>query len=160
MANLWQHKDAKLQDLYEIASYRRKSFFIYRDKEENMSDYSYELIKKGLDVSSMRQKNISSNISNINTPNYKANKIKFEEYLDDAGKLRLEKNHKDHYGIKSIEDLKPEVVKRMDNSLSQNENNVDIDLEMTELAANEIYYNVLIRQISSKLSNLNYVINK
>lgn len=125
-----------------------------------MADFSYDLIKKGLDMSSLRQKSISSNISNVNTPNYKANKVKFEEFLWDADKLRLKTSHEVHYGANAIKDLEPEVTKRQGFAQTENMNNVDIDLEMTELAANEIYYNVLIRQISSKLSNLNYVINK
>ena len=125
-----------------------------------MADLSYELIKKGLDMSSLRQRNISSNISNVNTPNYKANKVKFEEFLSNANKLAMEKSHDAHYGRTSIKDVKAEVAKRQGFAQTENMNNVDIDLEMTELAANEIYYNVLVRQISSKLSNINYVINK
>ncbi len=111
-----------------------------------MSDYSYDLIKKGLDVASLRQKIVSSNIANINTPDYKVNKVEFEEYLAKAknnGKLP-----------------EPVVKKRTGTSINENGNNVDIDLEMTELAANEIYYSVLISQLNAKLSNMNYVINK
>ena len=43
---------------------------------------------------------------------------------------------------------------------NDNGNNVDIDLEMTELAANEIYYSALTQIINAKLSSLNYVINR
>lgn len=125
-----------------------------------MADLSYDLIKKGLDMSSLRQNSIASNIANINTPGYRANKVKFEEFLLDAKKLQMKKSHEAHFGIDSLKDVKAQVTKRENYALSDNMNNVDIDLEMTELAANEIYYYVLIRQISSKLSSLNYVINK
>ena len=111
-----------------------------------MSDYSYHLIKKGLDVSSLRQRIISTNIANINTPNYKVNKVEFEEFLAKA-KSDASVPH-------------PIVKKRTGTSVNENGNNVDIDLEMTELAANEIYYNVLIHQLNAKLSNMNYVINR
>ncbi len=126
-----------------------------------MKDVSYELIKKGLDVSSLRQRMISSNIANFNTPDYKVNRVAFEEILAKATKeITLKKTHDKHFGIDTIEDIKPEVKKRNTTSLNDNGNNVDIDIEMTELAANEIYYSVLVRQASSKLSNLNYVINR
>lgn len=126
-----------------------------------MSDFSYELIKKGLDMSSLRQKAISSNIANINTPNYKVNKVEFEELLSKASnEITLKKTNDMHFGIESIRDVEPEIKKRTSTLLNDNGNNVDIDLEMAELAANEIYYNVLIRQINSKLGSLNYVINK
>lgn len=126
-----------------------------------MGDFSYDLIKKGLDVSALRQKTISSNIANINTPNYKVNKVEFEEYLSNASNnLTLSKTHDMHFGISSIDDLKPTIEKRETTSLNDNGNNVDIDVEMTELAANEIYYNTLVQQLNARLMNLNYVINK
>jgi flagellar basal-body rod protein FlgB len=37
---------------------------------------------------------------------------------------------------------------------------VDLDMEMVELAANEIYYSVLVQQLNSRLSKMNYVINR
>jgi flagellar basal-body rod protein FlgB len=111
-----------------------------------MSDYSYDLIKKGLDMSALRQGVISSNIANINTPDYKVNKVEFEDIL---AKVRNEKVVPE-----------PVVKRRTGTRFNENGNNVDLDLEMTELAANEIYYTVLVYQLNSKLSDLNYVINK
>ena len=126
-----------------------------------MNDLSYDLIKKGLDVGALRQKTISINISNINTPDYKVNRVEFEEYLSTAvDSIRLRKTHDVHFGVNNIKDIEPTLMKRETTMLNDNGNNVDIDLEMTELAANEIYYNVLIQQINSRLGNLNYVINK
>ena len=126
-----------------------------------MSDFSYDLIKKGLDVSSLRQKTTSSNIANLNTPNYKVNKVEFEELLTQAtNKVNMKKTDQMHFGVSSADDIQPVVEKRTSTSLNDNGNNVDVDLEMTELAANEIYYNVLIHQVNGKLGNLNYVINK
>ena len=126
-----------------------------------MSDISYDLIKKSLDVSSLRQKTISSNIANINTRGYKVNKVEFEKYLSSATeKIAIKKTHPKHFGIDSIKNVEPTVSKRTSTSLNDNGNNVDIDLEMTELAANEIFYNVLVQQMNARLGNLNYVINK
>lgn len=126
-----------------------------------MSNFSYDLIKKGLDVSSLRQRTISSNISNINTTDYKVNKVEFEEFLTKASNdISMNKTHDKHFGISKLEEINAEVIKRENTSVNDNGNNVDIDLEMTELAANEIYYNVLVQQLNSRLMNLNYVINK
>lgn len=126
-----------------------------------MRDLSYKLITKALDVSSLRQRSISSNIANINTPDYKANKVEFEGLLAQAKEgIQLKKTHEKHFGISKIEDIEPVEKKRDTTTLNDNGNNVDIDLEMAELAANELYYSALTRQISSKLSSLNYVINR
>ena len=132
----------------------------FSNNPNNGSDFknTYELIKKGLDVSAIRQKTISSNVSNLNTPNYKVNKVEFEKYLSNASdKIALNKTHEMHFGLNPLE---PTVEKRETTFLNDNGNNVDVDFEMTELAANEIYYNVLVSQINAKLSNLNYVINR
>lgn len=126
-----------------------------------MNDPTYHLIKKGLDVSAIRQKTISSNISNLNTPDYKVNKVEFEKHLTNAtNKIALNKTHQMHYGIRTLEDINPTVEKRETTFLNDNGNNVDIDYEMSELAANEIYHNILVQQINAKLGNLNYVINR
>ncbi|MFZ7131499.1 MAG: flagellar basal body rod protein FlgB [Eubacteriales bacterium] len=128
-----------------------------------MSDFSYDLMKKALDASSLRQEAISSNIANANTPNYKVNKVEFEDLfaqiLDKNG-ITLNKTNERHFGISGIHDIQPVVEKRESTSVNDNGNNVDIDMEMTNLAANEIYYNALIQQVNTKLGNLNYVINR
>lgn len=126
-----------------------------------MKDISYDLIKKALDVSALRQSTISSNIANSNTPNYKVNKVEFERFLSEAKEgINLKKTNSMHFGTEGIRDIEPVVEKRMTTSIKDNGNNVDIDIEMTELAANEIYYSVLIQQLNSRLSNMNYVINR
>lgn len=122
-----------------------------------MGDLTYQLMKTGLDVSALRQKTTSSNIANLNTPDYKVNKVEFEEYLANAtNKIGLNKTHQEHLGMDPLE---PKVEKRETTFLNDNGNNVDVDYEMTELAANEIYYDTLVQQINAKLRNINYVIN-
>ena len=128
-----------------------------------MSDSTYLLIKNALDVSSLRQRTISSNLANVNTPNYKVHKVEFEEYLAEAldeNSISLKKTHPEHIGIGNIEDINPTLKRRTGTSVNDNGNNVDIDLEMTELAANEIYYSALTTQVNAKLSSLNYIINR
>lgn len=128
-----------------------------------MSDLSYDLIKKGLDAASIRQENISSNIANVNTPDYKANRVVFEELLRKAcgeGGITMSKTHEGHLAGGSLETLEPVIQKDESTSVNENGNNVDVDMEMTNLAANEIYYSALIQQVNHKLGIMNYVINK
>ncbi|MDX9916865.1 MAG: flagellar basal body rod protein FlgB [Gudongella sp.] len=126
-----------------------------------MADYSYPMIKNALDASSMRQRAISSNIANINTPNYKVTKVEFEEHLKKAVKgTGLKKTHEAHLGASNPGDVVATAEKRMTTTFDENGNNVDIDLEMAEMAANEIYYSTLIQILNAKYSKLNSVINK
>lgn len=128
-----------------------------------MNDLSYQLIKNGLDASAMRQKAISSNISNVNTPGYKAEKVEFESELRKAiGKsgLGMVGTTENHLGRSAAAAVSPEVVTAEGNSMNENGNDVDIDNEMVNLAANEIYYSALIEQMNIKLGSMSYVINK
>ena len=124
-----------------------------------MADSNYALVRKALDVSSLRQRTISSNIANINTPGFKVNKVEFEEYLNNAtDKISMKKTDDQHYGAESGPQVT--VEKRETTYLNENGNNVDVEIEMSELAANEIYYSTLIQILNSKYSKLNAVINR
>lgn len=122
---------------------------------------TYDLIKKTLDVSVLRHNAISSNIANVNTPNYKVNKVEFEKFLAEAKVgMNMVRTNEMHFGLKTIDEIQPVLEKRTGTSMNDTGNNVDIDMEMAELAANEIYHSTLIQQINAKLGNLNYVINR
>lgn len=125
-----------------------------------MSDSSYLLVRKALDVSSLRQRTISSNIANINTPGFKVNKVEFEEYLkNETDRISMKKTDDQHYGLGEYNDIQATVQKRESTYINENGNNVDIDIEMAELAANEIYYSTLIQILNGKYSKLNSAIN-
>lgn len=125
-----------------------------------MADNSYLLVKKALDVSSLRQRSISSNIANINTPGFKVNKVEFEEYLkNETDRISMKKTDDQHFGVGEPSDIQATIQKRETTYLNENGNNVDIDIEMAELAANEIYYSTLIQILNSKYSKLNTAIN-
>lgn len=119
----------------------------------------YELMKKSLDASSIRGKVIANNIANVNTKGYKRFNVSFEENLKTASdNLEMKSTSEKH--IRSGNDF-GEIKVEQDNSYSMREdgNNVDIDNEKANQAANTLMYNALITQINGKLSNTKYVIN-
>ncbi|WP_180375503.1 flagellar basal body rod protein FlgB [Clostridium thermarum] len=118
----------------------------------------YDLVKKGLDAASLRSKVISNNIANVNTKGYKRYYVSFEDTLKDTmNKVELQKSDDLHLDGKD----KPATISvKQDTSTSMREdgNNVDIENEMTNQAANTLMYNALITQVNSKLSMTRYVI--
>ena len=88
--------------------------------------------------------------------------MKFETELQKA----IEKNgtlvttHEKHLGAAEAFKVTGQVEKVEGSAMNENGNNVDIDREMVDLAANEIYYNALIEQVNRKLSGMSYVINR
>jgi len=127
-----------------------------------MNDLSYQVLKNALDASSMRQNAISSNIANVNTTGYKAENVEFESELQKAlgenGVTMVSTNEK-HLGG-SAAYVSPQTVTDNSTSMNENGNNVDIDKQMVDLSANEIYYSGLVDQLNIKLSSMSYVINK
>lgn len=125
-------------------------------------DVTYGLLTNALDASYLRQKTISNNIANVNTPDYKANRVVFEQELkkaisDSSVDLQATRNH--HMGMQDANQrVEPRVVKDTLTTMRNDGNNVDIDGEMANLAANQLLYNTLIQQTNSKISTLRYVI--
>ena len=123
------------------------------------------ILKKAMDVAALRQKVMANNIANVNTAGYKAQKVSFEQAMrsaaDSQGPVALEKTDKGHIGSGgSIESVRPKIVR--DESVSQklDGNNVDIESEMVDMAANQLLYNALAQQISNKISVLRYAIHE
>ncbi len=123
-----------------------------------------KLLEKALDATWLRNESIANNIANVNTPGFKKSHVRFEDALNSAmldvnisGKLTREK----HIPIgKNAQILTgPEVVTEEFTSMRRDGNNVDIDVEMAELAKNSIKYNTLITQISKEFRRLSLVIN-
>jgi len=118
----------------------------------------YGLLKEGLDASSLRSKVIANNISNINTKGYKAYTVSFEDNLKktiDVVELKTtnEKHIKDDNAGSDIT-----VQQDLSSSMNQDGNNVDIDNEMANEAANNLMYNALVSQVNSRISLERYII--
>ncbi|MCB2340772.1 flagellar basal body rod protein FlgB [Clostridium estertheticum] len=119
---------------------------------------TYSLLKKSMNASALRSKVSANNIANINTKNYKGLYVTFEETLKDnmAADTMKTDNSKDIQAGNS----NGEITVNRDESTSarQDGNNVDIDLEMTNQAANTLMYAALVSQVNSKISLTSYVI--
>ncbi|WP_317310471.1 flagellar basal body rod protein FlgB [Clostridium thermobutyricum] len=126
-------------------------------KAINSSD-SYSLLKEGLKASSLRGKAIANNIANINTKNYKRDTVVFEENLNKAiNDFKLKKTNSKH--LENGENLgNITLAKDTSTSMRSDGNNVDLDIEKTNQAANTLKFNALVQQASGKLNNISYVI--
>ena len=109
-------------------------------------------MKTALDAYSMRNESISSNLANVNTPNYKRKYVKFEEYLTasyDKQNLKGATTNTRHIEIPSSIRTAPFIA--TDNSVSTREdgNNVNLDTEEVDSVKNYINYSMVADQISS-----------
>lgn len=121
---------------------------------------TYDLIKDGIKASTVRGKAISNNIANINTEGYKRFSVVFEEELNNSGnsELKMKKTNEKHLSDSYSEG---NITVKRDNTTSMRTdgNNVDLDIEKVEQAANTLKYNALVQQASGKITSLKYVIS-
>jgi flagellar basal-body rod protein FlgB len=105
-------------------------------------------------ASELRQKVISNNVANADTPKFKRSDVIFEDYLDQSmGNgvpiLTGRRTNPRHFAIgQSSGELKPQVVTDQNSVMNNNSNNVDIDREMTLLAKNQLNYNFYVQQVN------------
>ncbi|MDS0524112.1 flagellar basal body rod protein FlgB [Clostridium sp. SHJSY1] len=121
---------------------------------------TYNLIKEGIQASNIRGKAIANNMANINTADYKRFNVVFEDNLKGNNEMnvRMKATEEKHL---SNSNTQGNITVEKDESTSMREdgNNVDLDVEKAEQAANTLKYNALIQQANGKLSNIRYVIN-
>lgn len=123
-----------------------------------------DLLQKGLDSSWLKNKVISNNIANVDTPGFKASSVNFEsafkEALESGGSSFSATTTSDkHYQFgDDIKEIEPSIETDNSTSYRADGNNVDIESQNVELAKNSIYYNELIEQESSEFKRLDAAI--
>ena len=128
-------------------------------------DQTPQILKKTLDALSLRQVLVSSNISNIDTPGYKAKDIDFasqlSEVMNSGNNLALTATHSRHIGHSGsdVDSVEFEVFEESAPARADG-NNVDLDKEMMKLAENQIRYNAAVQLLTKRTSTILAAINE
>jgi flagellar basal-body rod protein FlgB len=117
-------------------------------------------LDKALNYSTTKQKVISQNIANVDTPNYKAKDVSFKAAFNEAlgESLVANRTNARHFVFNKTNHSSSTIITKNQVSYNESGNSVDIDQEMADLATNQIYYNALTERISGKFSSLQNVI--
>ncbi|MFS0865112.1 flagellar basal body rod protein FlgB [Fredinandcohnia sp. 179-A 10B2 NHS] len=117
-------------------------------------------LERALDFSTLRQKTISNNIANIDTPNFKAKDVSFKNVLakEVDSQMLANRTSNKHIEFSKSNRVSSQLFTKTDTAYNHNGNNVDIDKEMASLAENQIYYNAVTERISGKFNSLKTVI--
>lgn len=115
------------------------------------------LAKEALNYRAAREKMISSNIANADTPFYRPRDIRFGEYLaqkkadimnDDRGKLQMAQTSDNHLEPEKPTNSSKPITFFRDGHMARNDgNSVDLDVETTEMSKNSIMFNALVQAI-------------
>ena len=125
------------------------------------SSGTYDLLKEGIKASTVRAKAISNNIANVNTKNYKAFNVVFEDNINGKNSKGLSMRKTKEKHMDNSIGLSGDITVERDESTSMRNdgNNVDLDIEKVNQAANTMKYNALVQQASNKISMTKYVIS-
>jgi flagellar basal-body rod protein FlgB len=119
------------------------------------ADNAMRAAKAALNGLSLRQQVISRNLANVDTPGYQAQTINFEETLkhlvNEDGSLPMATTSGAHLHSASHEGTAFTSTLRPGGSFRADQNNVDIDVEMTDMSETGIQYQAVSQAISQKL---------
>ncbi|MBF0500750.1 MAG: flagellar basal body rod protein FlgB [Candidatus Riflebacteria bacterium] len=127
---------------------------------------TFNLLSQGLDATALRHKAIANNIANVNTPKFKRQIVAFEDELARVfdGKVDLVGKRLDdrHIPIDEIEytDVRPAIITDRAHIMRNDKNNVDIDVEMSDLAKNTMAYQIHATRLSAMFADINDVITR
>lgn len=131
----------------------------------DLFDKTIKALDTAIDMRRLRQNVISSNVANAETPGYKAKKMDFEQALSRAldidGRGKMHTSNKDHYmvGQGPIANVRADIYDNPEGNMSNDGNTVDLEKEMSDLAANSVMYRAAVQLINKKLATMKYVAN-
>lgn len=127
-------------------------------------DGIFSVLGKALDLRSIKHNTIASNITNSDTPGYKAFDLVFENEIQKItgakAEVGIRRTHSGHLPVQSgpVDNIEYRSENAPLFSLRSDGNTVDIDKEMSKLSENSLMYNASAQILSRKFQSLKSVI--
>lgn len=119
--------------------------------------------QKGLGVSMLRQSVIANNIANVDTPRYKKHSVSFESEMNrvlDKEKERefqlaaTNERHIPSVRLKNLREVNPRVSVEWNSNYRNDENNVDIEKEISDEVKNTLHYQAVTSAVTNIFQSL------
>ena len=111
-----------------------------------LQDVTQNVLAKALDAAALRNRAISNNLANVETPGYRRLDVSFESELREA--LDAPSFGPEHEA--DIDRIEAKVIRDGAQVAQANGNGVDVDREMARLSENTIQYQALLQSMSIK----------
>lgn len=115
-------------------------------------------LERFIDFCAVKNKTISKNIANVGTENYSRENVEFKNLVDTNLASMLKTTKSKHILSEMPQSNNYEILKDSSVENISGFNNVDIDKEMSDLAANTIQFRFASRKIGDYYRNLQNVI--
>ncbi len=118
----------------------------------------YTALERNLEFQTKRMEAASSNIANMDTPDYRAVEVSFEERLsNEIRRVNPEipvATDPRHFGLALMADRPVAITEASDRSMRVDGNSVDMDKELMSLATAQLEYSASITGLARKFSML------
>ena len=114
------------------------------------------LEQKSLDALWLRQKVISDNLANMDTPGFKSSGVEFEDILSRALEYFTSS---DQDVAKKVAGIEPRIVEDKSTQVREDGNNVDVDAQSIELVRALLQYESMARVVSDNIARMKYAVN-
>ena len=117
-----------------------------------------QLMYKSLDATALRSRVIAENLANVETPGYQRKEVNFEDQLQNALKMKLAAQQTQPGHLPSgkgldLAKVQAFVYEPKDATLPGEINNVDVDMEGSKMAENQILYTYLTKWVGFEKYN-------
>ncbi len=122
---------------------------------ESLFGKTFRMLGTLMDYRSERNKVITSNIANLDTPGYHPSDYVFKEDLSKAidARILLKRTNEKHFP-NALEEISKKDFKKV-----TSEEKVDLDKEMTNLAENHLMYNLTVELLARKFKGIRNVLS-
>lgn len=114
------------------------------------NNLDFKAMQSSLDALWLKQKVISNNLANIETPGFKASNVSFEDALENARKS----NGTNQYQFQA------KITKDETTSARPDGNNVSVDKEQLELYNTYLQTTYLYQKVSDQITDMQYVLGQ
>ncbi len=130
-------------------------------------DRTMRLLQRSLDLRSARQRVITSNLANEETPGYRATELTFMDQLQSAQKGRVpivmaatQSRHFGVHGPQGVQAVTGKLGEVPAGDLPVDANSVNLELEMAKLSENAMHYNAAATILAKRFQGLLNVIRE
>jgi flagellar basal-body rod protein FlgB len=110
-----------------------------------------DLLESGIKAETLRQKAISNNVANLQTPGYRRLGVKFEQMLSKA----IESGNVENV---NLDELKAELYQPKNTAVRPNGNDVNLEAEVGDMIKNSVRYRAFIKLLSKKYAQIDEAI--
>lgn len=119
-------------------------------------DKTTDALASSLNLRSVKNSVTSSNIANAETPGYHAKRVDFEDSLQRA----LDLEGVGDVDTNAISRVKADVYDNPEGNVSNDQNSVDLEQEMSNLQENTILYKAAVQLMNKKLAAMRYAVTE